>query len=114
MNEKIVYDPKKHVKADKNIGSKKPTKKNIVYPQPANPTKTKKKNEKDVVDAKAHAKDGADVKPDEPVTEFRTKVNNYGFLHVPKKARHSLPFGLEKPLKARIDGERLVIAAATK
>jgi hypothetical protein len=44
-------------------------------------------------------------------TEFRTKVNKYGFLHVPKKALPLLPFELEKPL---IEGETLVIAATTK
>jgi hypothetical protein len=51
---------------------------------------------------------------EEPVTEFRTKVNKYGYLYIPKKASASLPFGLEKPLTARIEGEHLIIAAATE
>ena len=50
---------------------------------------------------------------DKPVTEFKAKLNKWGFVHVPKKAVPSLPFGLEKPLTARIEGETLVIAAAT-
>lgn len=69
------------------------------------------KNLKDMVGAKAHAKDRADVESDEPVTQFKAKVNKYGFLHVPKRAWKSLPFGLEKPLTARIDGKQLIIEA---
>jgi len=49
-----------------------------------------------------------------PVTEFKAKLNKYGFIYVPKKAVPSLPFKIEKPLTARIEGETLVIAAATK
>jgi len=63
-----------------------------------------------------HAQDG-DVDTEateEPVKEFKTKVNKYGFLHVPKKAIPSLPFKIEKPLTARIEGETLVIAATAK
>ena len=51
---------------------------------------------------------------EEPVKEFKTKLNKYDFLHVPKKAVPSLPFEPEKPLIARIDGDHLTIAAATK
>jgi hypothetical protein len=58
-----------------------------------------------------HAKDG-DVDTEEPVTEFKAKLNKYGFLHVPKKAVPSLPFEPEKPLIARIEGETLVIASS--
>ena len=112
MPEKIVYNPKEDAKNQRNARTKEQTKKAVVYPQPANPTKTK--NEKDVVDTQAHAKNGADVKPDERVTEFKAKVNKYGFLRVPKGAWSSLPFGLEKPLIARIEGEHLTIAAATE
>ena len=71
------------------------------------------KEKKPRADEHLHAKDG-DVDTEEPVTEFRTKVNKYGFLHVPKKAVPSLPFEPEKPLIARIDGDHLIIAAATK
>jgi hypothetical protein len=106
MTEKIVYDPKEHAANQKNAATKNPAKKE----KPAKAAKSTK-NPKDVADAKAHAKDGADVTPEEPVKEFKTKVNKYGFLHVPKRAVPSLPFGLEKPLIARIDGEKLVIAA---
>ena len=109
MPEKIVYNPKEHASNQNNVGSKKATK----NPKPTKTTKAKKKNEKDVVDAKAHAEDGADVKP-EPVTQFKAKLNKYGFIRVPKKARSSLPFEPEKPLIARIDGDHLTIAAATK
>ena len=72
-----------------------------------------KKEKKPRADEHLHAKDG-DVDTEEPVTEFKAKLNKYGFLHVPKKAVPSLPFGLEKPLTARIEGETLVIAAATE
>jgi hypothetical protein len=51
---------------------------------------------------------------DKPVTEFKAKLNKWGFIHVPKRAVPSLPFKIEKPLTARIEGETLVIAAATK
>jgi len=54
------------------------------------------------------------VDTEEPVTEFKAKLNKYGFLHVPKKAVPSLPFEPEKPLIARIDGEHLIIAPATE
>ncbi|TRZ48489.1 MAG: hypothetical protein D4S01_10215 [Dehalococcoidia bacterium] len=114
--EKIVYDAGEHAANQKNA-DKNVTEKDIVYPQltkATEPTKAKKKNVKDVVDAKAHAKNGANVETDEPVTEFKTKVNKYGFLHVPKKTWSSLPFVLEKPLIARIEGNHLIIAAATK
>lgn len=72
-----------------------------------------KEKKKSRADEPIHAKDG-DVDAEEPVTEFKAKVNKYGFIHVPKRVWTSLPFGLEKPLKARIDGEKLVIAATTK
>lgn len=72
-----------------------------------------KKEKKPRADEHLHAKDG-DVDTEEPVTEFKAKLNKYGFLHVPKKAVTSLPFGLEKRLIARIDGDHLTIAAATK
>lgn len=112
MPEKIVYNPKEHVKNQKNTGAKKPTEK----PKSTKPTEAKKKNGKDVVDAKAHAEDGANVEAEaaeEPVTQFKAKLNKYGFIRVPKKARSSLPFEPEKPLIARIDGDHLTIAAAT-
>jgi len=50
----------------------------------------------------------------EPVKEFKTKLNKYGFLHISKRAWSSLPFEIEKPLMARIEGDHLTIAAATK
>jgi hypothetical protein len=72
-----------------------------------------KKEKKPRADKPLHAKDG-DVDTEEPVTEFKAKLNKYGFLHVPKKAVSSLPFEPEKALIARIEGETLIIAAATK
>jgi hypothetical protein len=41
-------------------------------------------------------------------------LNKWGFIHVPKKAVPSLPFEIEKPLTARIEGDYLTIAAATE
>jgi len=72
-----------------------------------------KKEKKPRADEHLHAKDG-DVDAEEPVTEFKAKVNKYGFIHVPKRVWTSLPFEPEKPLIARIDGDHLTIAAATK
>jgi hypothetical protein len=69
--------------------------------------------EKVVYDPKEHAKDGADVEPDEAVTQFEAKANKYAFIHIPKRAIPSLPFKLEKPLIARIDGDNLIVVAAT-
>jgi hypothetical protein len=86
--------------------------------QPAYAFKVKKmskpkKEKKPRADEPLHALDG-DVDTDEPVTEFRAKVNKWGFISVPKKARSFLPFKIEEPLTVRIDGEHLTIAAATK
>ena len=52
------------------------------------------------------------VTADEPVTEFKAKLNKYGFIHVPKKAVPSLPFEPEEPLTAFIEGQALVIRKA--
>jgi hypothetical protein len=106
MTEKVVYDPKEHASNQKNAGTKKPAK----AVAPNKPTKATKS--KEPADAGAHAKDGADV--EESVIEFEAKLNKYGFIHVPKRAWTSLPFGLEKPLMARIEGKKLVFTAATK
>jgi hypothetical protein len=108
--ENIVYDPKEHATNQKNSANKKPTKK-AESTKTVKPTKPEKK---DVVDAKAHAKDGADVTAEttkEPLKEFTTKVNKYGFIHVPKRAWSALPFELEKPFEARIDSGKLVLTA---
>jgi hypothetical protein len=51
---------------------------------------------------------------DEPVKEFKTKLNKYSFIYVPKKAVPSLPFETKESLTARIEGETLVIAATPK
>jgi hypothetical protein len=103
LTEKVVYDPKEHAANQKNAATKKPKK-----------AAKSTKNPKDVVDAKAYANDGAEVEPEEPVTEFKAKLNKYGFIHITKHAWKSLPFEMEKPLSARIEGYKLVIAAATK
>jgi len=50
----------------------------------------------------------------EPVTEFKAKLNKYGFIYVPKKAVPSLPFETKESLTARIEGNHLIIAAATE
>ena len=49
-----------------------------------------------------------------PVTEFKAKLNKFGFIHVPKKAVPSLPFETKESLTARIEGETLVIAATPR
>jgi hypothetical protein len=103
MVEKVVYDPKEHAEAEKNVG-----KKSAKNPKPAKSTKKAKKAAKS---SKAQKKN---VEPEERVTQFKAKVNKYGFIHVPKRAWTSLPFEMEKPLMARIEGEKLVIAVATE
>jgi len=50
----------------------------------------------------------------EPVKEFKAKLNKYGFIYVPKKAVPSLPFETKESLTARIEGETLVLTAAPK
>jgi hypothetical protein len=50
---------------------------------------------------------------DEPVKEFKAKLNKWGFIHVPKKAVPSLPFAAEEPLRAKIEGDALVIRRAS-
>lgn len=55
-----------------------------------------------------------EAKPDVPdVTEFeiRKGLNPYGFIHIPKRVRGSLPFEQGVPLKAKIEGNALVIRA---
>jgi hypothetical protein len=75
-----------------------------------------KEEKKPRADELLHAKDGdVDIEaPNELVIQFKAKINKYGFLHIPKKGWSSLPFGIEQPLTARIEGETLVIAATTK
>jgi len=123
MVKKLVYDPKEDAKSQRNAAKnlakaakstetknpKSVKSKNIekaaVYPQPAKPIEPAKA---------AKSTKPADVKPEEPVTQFKAKLNKWGFIHVPKEAIPSLPFKIEQPLTARIEGETLVIAAATK
>jgi hypothetical protein len=50
---------------------------------------------------------------DKPVKEFKAKLNKWGFIHVPKKAVPSLPFAAEEPLRAKIEGDALVIRRAS-
>lgn len=88
MTEKNVYNPKKDAQ---------------------NPTKSDKKK---VADSKDQVENDFHVEAEDNVTEFKAKVNKYGFLHIPKRTWTSLPFGLEKPLAARINGNSLVIGAA--
>jgi hypothetical protein len=117
MSEKIVYDPKEDAANQKNAA------KNLskAAKSTENPKSAKtQKDDKNVVDAKAHAEDGADVAPDkpeaeeEPVKSFKVKINDYGFLHIPKAAIPSLPFKPKQPLTARVEGDHLIIAAATE
>ena len=72
---------------------------------------SKKKEKPARADEKLHAED---TKPD--VTEFniRKGLSPYGFIHVPKKARASLPFGEGVPLKARIEGKALILKSKDK
>ena len=71
-----------------------------------------KKNPADEI---LHAEE-AEATPTEPaeetVTEFKMKLNKYGFFHVPKKAIASLPFKAEEKLTATIEGETVVIRKA--
>jgi len=75
-----------------------------------------KKEKKPHADEPLHSMDGdVDTEaPEEHVTEFKTKVNKYGFIHVPKKARLSLPFKIEETLKVQIAGDHIIIAAAAE
>lgn len=87
MPKKIVYDPTK----DKSPKQK------IV-----------ETTEKDVSSPKVEKPED---KPDEPITEFSIKkgLNPYGFIHIPKKARASLPFSEGVSLKARIERKMLIL-----
>jgi len=71
--------------------------------------KPEKKEKPDIADEPLHAEE---AKGKEPVTEFKAKLNKYGFIHVPKKALPSLPFEAEKPLKAKIESDTLIITRA--
>lgn len=51
-------------------------------------------------------------KGEEALTEFKAKLNKYGFIHVPKKALLSLPFKAEDPLTASIEEDALVLRKA--
>ena len=62
----------------------------------------------------ATPKPNSKERADEPVKEFKAKVNKWGFIHVPKRTVSSLPFETKESLTARIEGEHLIIAAATK
>jgi len=48
----------------------------------------------------------------ENLTEFKAKLNKYGFIHVPRRALPSLPFKAEEHLTARIEGDALVVRRA--
>jgi hypothetical protein len=80
------------------------------------PEKTVYDQTKDNHEQPAKEKTKKSEKQPEPksVTEFEIKkgLNKYGFIHVPKKAIPSLPFKVGVPLKARIEGEALVIRKA--
>lgn len=67
-----------------------------------------KKEKKPRADEELHAKD---TKPEPEVTEFKTKLNKYGFIHVPKKARPALPFDDEQPLEGRVEDNALILTA---
>lgn len=72
-------------------------------------------------DEELHKEDAKPDKPEKPakkehevVSEFDIKagLNKYGFIHVPKKAVSSLPFDVSVSLKARIEGDSVVITKA--
>jgi hypothetical protein len=86
MVEKIVYDSTKD-------GSRKPKKKDP--------------KEKGGADEALHKNDIG-----EPLTEFPCKMNKWGFIGVRKAARPNLPFQPEEPLKAKIEGNALIITKA--
>jgi hypothetical protein len=97
MSEKLVKKPNEQEKENKKSRNK-----------------TEKKNTKVEarVDQRLHTKE-RDAGIKERITKFRTKLNKYGFIHVPKKATSSLPFEIEQPLEALIEGENLIFAKAT-
>lgn len=75
-----------------------------------------KEKKKPKADESLHTQDG-DVNTeatDESMTQFKAKLNRYGFIHVPKKAWSALPFKIEDHLEARIDGDHLTISVATE
>ena len=47
--------------------------------------------------------------PPEPVTQFGTKLNKYGFLHVKKKVLRNLPFKVNEPIIVRIEGNKVIL-----
>ena len=63
---------------------------------------------------KEEGKKPKDNEAEEPTMEFKTKLNKWGFVHVPKRALPSLPFKLETSLTARIEGDHLTISAAAE
>jgi len=68
----------------------------------------KKKTDEQPTDEALHAEKAKE----ETVTEFKTKLNKYQFLHVPKNAITSLPFKAEEKLNATIEGKTVVIRKA--
>lgn len=71
--------------------------------------KNKQKNETTRADEPLHEDD---TKPD--LTKFTIKkgLNPYGFIHIPKRVRGSLPFEQGVPLRATIKENALVIRRA--
>jgi len=67
-----------------------------------------KKTDEQSADGALHAEKAEE----EIATEFKTKLNKYQFLHVPKNAIASLPFKAEEKLKATIEGKTVVIRKA--
>lgn len=80
--------------------------KKIYNPEKDESHKPKKKDQP-ATDEALHKKD-----IEEPLTEFPCKMNKWGFIGVRKAARPNLPFQPEEPLKAKIEGNVLIITKA--
>ena len=84
MVKKLVYSAQEHAEAQKNVGSKKLTKEEVVYPPPAT-TKAKKP---------AKAKRNRKVK--ELTGPVETKISKYCFLHLDGAMANALGITISK------------------
>jgi len=105
INEKIKNGQVKIIKKAKprSIASKEGPADEVLHKADIEEDKPEKSKGK----AKAQKKEAV-----EPVTEFPCKLNKYGFISVRKAARPHLPFEAEEPLKAKIEGDALIITKA--
>jgi len=79
MVEKVVYSAREHAEAQKNVGSKKLTKEDVVYPPPAKKPKAKRNR-----------------KVKELTGPVETKISKYGFLHLDGAMANALGITISK------------------